>query len=320
MHVFIAGATGAVGRSLVPLLVRHGHTVTGTTRSPAKAAELRALGAEAVVVDGLDRAGMIDAVAAAAPDAVVHQMTALGGEIDLRRFARSFAPTDRLRTEGTDHLLEAARRAGVERVVAQSFTGHQDARVGDWLRTEDDPWDPEPPAQLRDAVRAIGHLERAVTGAGGVALRYGGFYGPGSGMAPGAEQWELIRARKMPIVGDGGGVWSFTHVEDAAGSVLAALERWTPGEVYNVVDDDPAPVREWLPEAARIIGARPPRHLPRWVGRLLGEHVVVMMCELRGSSNAKAKARLGWEPLHPSWRDGLAQLARDERAARPVAA
>jgi len=320
MHVFIAGATGAVGRSLTTQLIEHGHTVTGTTRSPARADELRALGAEPVVVDGLDRAGMIDAVAAAAPDVVVHQMTALGGGIDLRRFAKSFEMTNRLRTEGTDNLLEAARRAGVERVVAQSYTGHQYLRTGGALKAEDDPKDPDPPAQLRSTIAAIGHVEQAVTGAGGVVLRYGGFYGPRSGMTPGGEQWEMIRARKVPIVGDGGGVWSFTHVEDAAGAVLAALDHWTPGEIYNIVDDDPAPVRVWLPEAARIVGAPPPRHIPRWVGRLMGEHVVVMMCELRGSSNGKAKERLGWQPRWPTWRDGIAALAQAERSQAAVAA
>ncbi|HEU4703817.1 MAG TPA: NAD(P)-dependent oxidoreductase [Conexibacter sp.] len=310
MHVFLAGAGGAVGSSLIPLLVANGHTVTGTTRSAAKAQRLRALGAEPVVLDGLDRAAVIAAVAAARPDAVVHQMTALAGLSDLRRFERAFAQTNRLRVEGTDHLLAAAQAAGVERVVAQSYTGWPYARVGGPVKTEDDPLDPDPPKQLRTTLAAIRHLENAVTAAGGVALRYGGFYGPGTGLAPGGEQWEAVRARKLPLVGDGGGVWSFCQIEDAAAATLAALERWTPGELYNVCDDEPAPVREWVPALARVVGAKPPRRLPRWLARAAaGEHVVAMMCEIRGASNAKAKQRLDWTPRWPSWRAGFAALA-----------
>jgi len=308
MHIFLAGAGGAVGRSLVPLLISHGHTVTGTTRSPDKAGSLRALGAEPVVLDGLDRAAVLDAVATARPDAIVHQMTALAGLTDLRRFERAFAVTNRLRTEGTQHLLDAAAAAGVERVVAQSYAGWPYARTGGPVKTEDDPLDPAPPKAMRSTLDAMRRLEAAVTGAGGVALRYGGFYGPGTGLAPGGEQWQAIRARRFPVIGDGGGVWSFCHIADAAGAALAALERWTPGEVYNVCDDEPAPVREWLPAMAAAIGAPPPRRVPRWVGRLIGEHVVSLMCEVRGASNAKAKRALGWTPTRPSWRDGVAQL------------
>jgi 2-alkyl-3-oxoalkanoate reductase len=310
MHIFLAGASGAVGRSLIPLLTSHGHTVTGTTRSAAKADALRALGAEPVVLDGLDRAAVLAAVASARPDAIVHQMTALAGLTDLRRFERAFAPTNRLRTEGTDHLLAAARASGVERVVAQSFAGWPYARTGGPVKTEDDPLDPDPPKQLRTTLAAIRRLEASVTEAGGVALRYGGFYGPGTGMAPGGDQWEMVRARKLPLVGDGGGVWSFCQVEDAASATLAVLELWRPGEVYNVCDDDPAPAREWLPALARVVGARPPRRLPRWLARVAaGEHVVAIMCEVRGASNAKAKAALGWAPSWPSWREGFAALA-----------
>jgi nucleoside-diphosphate-sugar epimerase len=310
MHIFIAGASGAVGRSLIPLLTDRGHTVTGTTRSARKADALRALGAEPVVLDGLDRAAVLAAVAAARPDAIVHQMTALAGLADMRHIERSFAQTNRLRSEGTDHLLEAARASGVERVVAQSFTGWPYARVGGAIKSEADPLDPQPPKQLRTTLAAIRHLEDAVTGAGGVALRYGGFYGPGTGAAPGGEQWEALRARKFPLIGDGGGVWSFLQIEDAGAATLAALERFTPGELYNVCDDEPAPVREWLPALARAAGAKPPRHVPRWAGRLLaGEHVVAMMCEIRGASNAKAKRELGWEPRWPTWREGFAALA-----------
>ena len=310
MHVFLAGAAGAVGRSLIPLLLARGHTVTGTTTSSAKADALRALGAQPVVVDGLDRQAVLAAVSAARPDAIVHQMTALAGATDLRRFERAFATTNRLRTEGTDHLLEAARATGVERVIAQSFTGWPFARRGGPVKFEDDPLDPNPPKQLRSTLDAIRHLEGEVTAAGGVALRYGGFYGPGSGMAPGAEQWEVVRARKVPIVGDGGGVWSFTHVEDAAGGVLAALERWTPGEVFQIVDDDPAPVREWLPALAEAVGGPPPRRVPRWVVRLTAPHLAVLMTEIRGASNAKAKRLLEWSPRWPTWREGFSALAR----------
>ena len=240
MNIFLAGATGAVGRSLIPLLTDHGHTVTGTTRSPEKADSLRALGAEPVVVDGLDRAAVLDAVAAARPDAIMSQMTALSGLVDLRKFERAFALTNRLRTEGTEHLLAAARATGVERVIVQSYAGWTYARTGGPVKAEDDPFDPHPPKQMRTTLDAIRRQEEIITAAGGVALRYGGFYGPGTGLAPGGEQWEAVMARKFPLVGDGGGVWSFIHIEDAAAATLAALEHWTPGEVYNVVDDEPA--------------------------------------------------------------------------------
>jgi nucleoside-diphosphate-sugar epimerase len=314
MHVFIAGAGGAIGRSLIPLLTSNGHTVVGTTRSARKVDALRALGVEPLVLDGLDRAAVLAAVASARPDAIVHQMTALAGATDLRRFARAFAQTNRLRTEGTEHLLAAARASGVQRVVAQSFAGWPYARVGGPVKTEDDPLDPHPPAQLRTTLEAIRRLEAAVTGAGGVALRYGGFYGPATGLVPGGEQWELVRARKLPLVGDGGGVWSFVQVEDAAAATLAALERWTPGQLYNVCDDEPAPAREWVPALARAVGAMPPRRVPRWAARLLaGEHLVAIMCEIRGASNAKAKRELGWTPRWPTWREGFAALAPSAR-------
>jgi 2-alkyl-3-oxoalkanoate reductase len=316
MHIFLAGATGAVGRSLVPLLISHGHTVTGTTRSPQKADDLRALGAEPVVLDGLDRRAVLEAVAAARPEAIVNQMTALSGLSDLRKFERDFALTNRLRTEGTQHLLDAAGETGVERVIVQSYAGWPYARTGGPVKTEADPLDPDPPKQMRAILDAIRRQEELVTAAGGVALRYGGFYGPGTGLAPGGEQWESVYARKFPVVGDGGGVWSFVHIEDAAAAVVAALEHWTPGEVYNIVDDEPAPVRVWLPAVAAAIGAPPPRHVPRWVGRLMGEHVVAMMCEVRGASNAKARSELDWAPKWPTWREGFAALGATREPAR----
>jgi 2-alkyl-3-oxoalkanoate reductase len=307
--VFVAGATGAVGRPLVPQLIAAGHDVTATTRTRAKAGELRALGVEAVVADGLDEGAMTRAVAQAEPDAIVHQMTALGDMADIRHIEKEFAATNRLRTEGTDNLLAAARAAGVERVVAQSYAGWPYERVGGPVKTEDDPLDPTPPAQLRATLAAIRHVEREVTAFGGVVLRYGGFYGPGTGLAPGGAQWDTVRERKFPVVGDGGGVWSFIHIDDAAAAAVSALENWTPGEVYNVVDDTPAPVREWLPVLASTIGARPPRHVPRFVGRLMGEHVVAMMCEIRGASNAKARVLLDWTPAWPTWREGFTALS-----------
>ncbi len=308
MKIFLAGATGAIGSALIPQLTAAGHTVVGTTRSSAKANGLRDLGAEPAIVDALDREAVLAAVAAAQPDAIVHELTALTA-VNPRKVAQSFALTNRLRTEGLDHLLEAAAANGVERVIAQSFTSWPYARVGGPIKSESDPLDPTPAKQLRDAFAAIVYAERTVTAAGGVALRYGGFYGPGTGLAPGGEQWEMIHARKFPIVGDGGGIWSLVQIEDAARATVAALERWTPGEIYNIVDDDPAPMREVLPALAQAVGAQPPRRVPRWVGRLLGEHVVVMMCEARGASNAKAKAMLDWEPAWKSWREGFAALS-----------
>ncbi len=318
MKIFLAGATGVVGQALIPLLTSHGHTVVGTTRSASKVAQLRELGAEPVVVDGLDRDGVRAAVAAAQPDAIVHQMTALGGDLDLRKFERSFATTNRLRTEGTDHLLAAARESGVERFIAQSFAAWPYARVGGPVKTEDDPLDQHPPKQVRTTLEAIKHLEAATTGAGGIALRYGGFYGPGTSFAPGGEQWEMVMARKFPVVGDGGGVFSFAHIDDVASGTLAALEHGTAGRIYNIADDDPAPAREWLPAVAEAIGAPPPRHVPRWVGRLMGEHLVVMMCEIRGASNERAKRELGWEPAWPTWREGIPALASRREVAAGV--
>ena len=306
MRIFLAGATGAIGGRLVPLLLEAGHEVTGTTRSPAKADMLRAAGAEPVIADGLDRDAIVAAIAAARPDAIVHQLTALGDLTSLRNLDGAFALTNRLRTEGTDNLLAGAREAGTRRFIAQSFTGWPYARTGGPVKTEDDPLDPDPVPSMSKTLTAIRRLEQTVTQAGGIALRYGGFYGPGTGLTPGGDQVELIRKRRFPIVGDGGGVWSFIHIDDAAAATLAALERGTPGAIYNVVDDDPAPVREWLPALAAAAGAKPPRRLPRWLARVVaGESVATMMTEIRGASNAKAKRELGWEPAHPSWREGF---------------
>ncbi len=305
MHILIAGATGTAGHTLIPTLIRRGHTVTGTTRSAAKADALRALGATPAIMDGLDADAVLATVRAARPDAILHEMTSLAGA-DYRRPDRAFAVTNRLRTEGTEHLLAAAAEVGVERFIAQSFAGWPYARSGGPVKSEDDPLDPDPPKGIRETHAAIRGLERMVTDAGGIVLRYGGFYGPGSGITPGGEQVEMIRKRKFPLVGDGGGIWSFLHTEDAASATALALERGRPGEIYNIVDDEPAPVREWLPALADAVGAKPPRHVPAWLARrLAGAAAVTMMTESRGASNAKARTELGWEPSRPSWRDGF---------------
>ena len=306
MRVFVAGASGVVGRRLVPQLVDRGHDVVATARTPEKLDTLRARGAEAVVIDGLDAASVGEAVATAEPEAVIHQMSALAGMSDLRRFDEGFALTNELRTRGLDHLLTASEAVGVRRFVAQGYTGWPNERVGGPVKIESDPLDPDPPAQQRRSIEAIGYLERAVTSAApieGVALRYGSLYGPGTSMAN--EYADLIRARKLPLVGDGAGVWSFIHVDDAAKAAVVAAEGGAPG-VYNIVDDDPAPVSVWLPYLAECLGARPPRHVPAWIARFaIGEVGVSMMTQIRGASNAKARRELGWEPAWRSWRKGF---------------
>lgn len=316
MRVFVAGGTGAVGRRLVPLLVSRGHTVVALTRDPARVGALAGMGAEPARADALDRTGLTAAVGRARPDVVVHELTALAGVSDFRHLDRSFAATNRLRVHGTDHLMAAAAAAGARRIVAQSYAGWPYERRGGMVKTEDDALDPNPPRGARETVAAIRHLEEAVLGAPpgieGVVLRYGGLYGPGTSLAPGpsGEQVEAVRRRRFPIVGGGHGVWSFLHVDDAALATALAVERGAPG-IYNVVDDDPAPVSEWLPALAREIGAPPPRRVPTWVGRALGGGWVAMvMTEARGASNARARRELGWPPLHPSWRSGFAALAR----------
>jgi nucleoside-diphosphate-sugar epimerase len=316
MRIFRAGATGAVGRSLVPLLIDAGHEVTGMTRSESKADRLRAAGAEPVIADGLDRDAVVAAVAAARPDAIVHQLTGLSGSADLRNFDKAFALTNRLRTEGTDHLLAGARAAGtVRRFVAQSYAGWPYERRGGPVKAEDDPLDPEPVRSMGHTLAAIRHVERATLQTGGIALRYGGFYGPGTGLAPSGDQVALVRGRGFPIVGDGGGVWSFVHIQDAATATLAALEHGGSG-IYNIVDDDPAPVREWLPVLAEAAGAKPPRRIPRWLARLVaGEAIVALSTEIRGASNARAKRELGWTPAYPTWREGFAAVVRGEAHA-----
>jgi 2-alkyl-3-oxoalkanoate reductase len=305
MRVLVVGATGAVGRQLVPQLVAAGHQVTATTRSPAKLDGLRAAGANAVVLDGLDGAAVGRVVAEAEPAAIVHEMTAIPANLNLRRFDHTFAPTNQLRTVGLDHLLAAAKAQGVSRFIAQSYGGWPNVRSGGPVKTEEDPLDSDPPAAQRATLKAIRYLEEAVTEAPleGLALRYGNLYGPGS-----SEMFvSMLRRRQVPIIGNGGGVWSFTHVTDAASATVAALEHGRPG-IYNVVDDEPAPVSEWLPVMARAAGAKPPLHVPAWIGRLAaGDAGLSMMTQVRGCANAKAKAELGWTPTWPTWRDGFAR-------------
>jgi nucleoside-diphosphate-sugar epimerase len=303
MRVFVAGAGGAVGKRLVPMLVARGHQVTGTTSRPESADQIRRLGAEPVVVDGLDAVGIGHAVARAEPDAIIHEMTALSGSPDFKHFDRWFAVTNQLRTEGTENLLAAAKASGVKRFVAQSFTGWSNSREGSWIKTEDDPLDPHPLKEQTQTLAAIKFLEHAVLEAPleGIVVRYGGLYGPGSS----EKLVEILNRRMFPVIGNGAGMVSSTHIDDAAGGTLAALERGRRG-IYNIVDDEPAPSREFIPAIAEAVGAMPPLHVPAWIGRLFaGEVAVTMMTEGRGSSNAKAKRELGWQPIWPSWRDGF---------------
>jgi nucleoside-diphosphate-sugar epimerase len=317
MRVFVAGATGVVGRALVPQLVARGDEVVGMTRSASKRDLLRGLGARPVVADALDPDAVAQAVASAEPEVIVHQLTALSGKLsvrDMRHPDRSSAAimTNRLRTEATDHLLAAGRAVGARRFVAQSFAAFRWARTGGPVQTEADPLDPNPPAPLRAPLVGILNMERAVTTiewGDGLVLRYGGFYGPGTAIsrAPDAQMSAPIRKRRFPIVGDGGGVWSHVHIDDAATATAIAVERGEPG-IYNIVDDEPAPVREWLPVLASALDAKPPRRIPRWLARVAaGEAATLMMTDSRGASNAKAKRELGWQPRYASWRQGFAR-------------
>jgi nucleoside-diphosphate-sugar epimerase len=291
-------------------LVEAGHEVTGMTRSPGSAEAIRSVGAEAALADGLDRDKVIAAVREAQPDVVIHQMTALSGKLSLRRFDQSFALTNRLRTDGTDHLIAAADEAGARRFVAHSFIGWTYERRGSMVKTEDDPLDPDPPKAARQSLDAVRHLESAVTGADnleGVVLRFGFFYGPGTTISEGGPQVNAIHARQLPVVGNGAGMWSFTHIEDAAlATAAAAATDHPPPGIYNVVDDEPAPASEWIPALADAVHAKPPRHVPAWLARpLIGEQGVSFMTAIRGASNAKAKRELGWHPRWPSWREGF---------------
>jgi nucleoside-diphosphate-sugar epimerase len=310
MRVFVAGATGAVGKQLVPALLAAGHEVTGTTRSRSKAAELDALGAKGLVVDALDREAVMEAVLASRPEAVVHQLTAIPPSPDFRTFDQAFAQTNRLRTEGLDHLLAAALRARAKCIVAQSFTGWPNERQGTELKSESSPLDANPAPALRSTLEGIRYVEDTIarqSALRAIALRYGFLYGPGTSISAQGEVCAAIRARKFPLVGNAAGIWSFLHIRDAAAAVVVALERGEPG-VYNIVDNEPAAVREWLPYLAQVLGAKPPMRVPAFVARLLiGKAGVLMMTDVRGSSNAKARRILQWNPAYPSWRQGFAE-------------
>ena len=305
MRVLVAGATGAVGRQLVPQLIAAGDQVTATTRSPAKLAALEAAGATAMLVDGLDAEAVGTAVAKAEPDVIVHEMTAIPAEISFRRFGQTFAATNLLRTRGLDHLLAAATAQGVPRFLAQSYAGWPNIRSGGPVKSEADLLDPEPPVAIRATLDAIRYLEDRMISAplDGLALRYGNLYGPGSSDVI----VRMLRRRMVPLVGNGAGVWSFLHVTDAAAATVAAVRHGAPG-IYNVTDDEPAAVREWLPVLAAAVGAKPPLHLPAWLGRLAaGEAGLSMMTQGRGSANAKARRELSWQPVWPTWREGFAR-------------
>jgi nucleoside-diphosphate-sugar epimerase len=320
MRVFVAGASGAIGTRLVPQLISHGHEVVGTSTSSEKADRLRALGAEPVTLDVLDARAVREAVLESRPDAVVHQATALADVTFSKNLDRSFALTNRIRREGTDALLAAAGEAGVRRFVAQSYASMRYARTGGWVKAEDDPLDATPVAGMEETVAAMAYLDEAVTAAGGIALRYGGFYGADNDGLVGP-----VLKRQFPIVGDGSGVSSFIHLEDAAAATVLALAHDGPA-IYNVVDDEPAPVREWLPVLAEALGAKPPRHFPVWLAKLFaGEPGVMLATEARGASNAKAKRELGWTLRYPSWRQGFAAvyarsaaLTRESRSPAPA--
>jgi nucleoside-diphosphate-sugar epimerase len=314
MRILVAGATGALGRHLVPRLIAAGHQVIGTTRHPAKVDMIRQLGGEPAVVDGLDEDKVRQVVRSVRPAVIVHEMTDLSGAADLRHFDQVFATSNRLRTTGLDHLLAAARETAVTRIVAQSYCGWPYAREGSAVKSETDLLDPHPPREFRRSLDAIRYLEGQVTRGSdleGVVLRYGAFYGVDTGLFDRLFV-EKIAKRHAPVIGSGEGWWSFVHIEDAADATTLAVEHGRPGAIYNIVDDEAAQVRDWLPFLARLIGAKPPRYVPAWLGRIVaGQHLVAMMTEVRAGSNAKAKRELRWQPKHPSWRAGFEEVARE---------
>ena len=310
MKVFVAGSTGAIGRSLLPLLIEKRHDVVALVRTPARAKDVEALGARAAVADALDPDGLRAAIRRAAPEAVIHELTSLKGVTNFRRFDQTFALTNRFRTRTLDTMLAAARSIGVRRFIAQSYCGWPYAREGSPVKTEDDPLDPTPPASFRESLAAIRYLEDTIRQARDIqafALRYGNLYGPGTDISAEGTVADLVSRRKLPLFGSGAGVWSFIHVRDAASATVAAMSRGSPG-IYNVVDDEPVPVNVWLPALANALGARPPRRLPAWVGALLlGDGGLSMMTLARGGSNAKSKRDLAWQPSFASWRRGFVE-------------
>jgi nucleoside-diphosphate-sugar epimerase len=315
MKVFVAGASGAIGKRLVPLLVAAGYDVVAMTHRATKARALRQVGVQPVVADGLDRNMVMKAVMRTEPDVVIHQMTALAGVTSVKHFDHDFALTNRLRTDGTDILLSAAVAAGARRFIAQSFGNWNYEREGGPVKSEGDPLDADPPAAMRESLASLRHLEQATVGAtelDGLALRYGNLYGPGTSFSATGPGADLFHQRKFPVIGDGTGIWSFIHVDDAALATLAAVERGAPG-VYNVCDDDPAPAAVWVPALADALRAKPPRHVPRWLGRIAaGEPAVSMFTQIRGAANGKAKRELGWTPNYGTWRAGFREGLHDQ--------
>jgi nucleoside-diphosphate-sugar epimerase len=305
VRVFLAGATGVIGRPLLQLLLAEGHHVTGMTRSPEKADGLRAAGAEPVVADALDPEAVMSAVREARPDAVIHQLTAIPARLDPRRIERDFALTNRLRTEGTKNLVAAAQSAGAARILAQSVAFAYAPGPAGTVHGEDDPLNMNPPTQFKGSAEALAALERTVLGAGGLVLRYGYFYGPHSAISHTGSMGADVLRRRLPIIGKGQGVWSFVHVEDGARATVSALARGDCG-AYNIVDDEPAAVSEWLPALAEALGAKRPYRVPAFVAQLLaGDYAVAAMTRAQGASNERAKTELGWTPQHPSWRAGF---------------
>jgi 2-alkyl-3-oxoalkanoate reductase len=318
MRVFVAGATGAIGRRLIHKLVQSGHSVAGMTRTAGKAPLLRVLGAEPIIVDALDSDAVAKAIQDVRPEVIVNELTAIPVRLNIRRFEEDFALTNRLRTEGTDNLIAGARDVGIRRFISQSYAAWPYVRQGSKIKIEEDPFDSNPPIALRSTLEALQYLEsvtRGMQGVKGIVLRYGAFYGPGTSLSEGGSMVEDLRRRKFPIVGKGTGMWSFIHIDDAAAATAAAVEHGAAG-VYNIVDDDPAPVSEWLPALAEAIGAPKPLHLPAFIAKFfVGEQGIMMMTEIRGASNAKAKRNLQWKPQWPTWRGGFRE-GLTEGAAR----
>lgn len=315
MRVFLAGATGAIGTPLVALLLADGHEVTAMTRSRERAQRLQALGAQPAVADALDAGAVAQAVAEASPQAVIHQLTAIPPRLDPRKIKRDFALTDRLRTEGTRHLIAAAQSAGASRIIAQSIAFAYAPGPAGAAHVESDPLIADPPDQFKRSAQAIAELESQVLDADGIVLRYGYFYGPGTSISRKGSLGHEVARRRLPIVGGGTGVWSFIHVEDAARATVASLTRGASG-AYNVVDDDPASVADWIPALAEALSAKPPRRVPSWLARpLAGEYGVLTMTRAQGASNARSKAELGWSPRYASWREGFRD-GLDGQAAR----
>jgi len=309
MRIFVAGGTGVIGRSLLPRLLEEGHDLVALVRSPGKAKALEDIGAKTTLADPLDKEALTAAIRAAEPEVIIHELTALANVTDLKNFDRQFSLTNRFRTEVTDTMINAARELGTRRFIVQSYCGWPYAREGEAVKTEEDALDPNPPASFRESLAAIRHIEdtaRTSVQPDTLALRYGMLYGPGTAFSKGGPIVEFIRKHKMPIVGDGGGIWSFIHVHDAALATAHAVSRGTPG-IYNIVDDEPAPVSIWLPYLADLLNAKPPRKVPVWLAKLMIGDSVSMMTEIRGGSNAKAKRELGWRPIYSSWRRGFAE-------------